>query len=234
MSTSSLAQARPLAALTEIYRESSLGERAYETLKDTIIRGGFPSGTKLTVRSVAQALGVSTTPARDAINRLIAEGALVNQGPKTVVLPELTQSALDEVTRIRIALEGLAAESAAAHASAGDIKQLEQMQKKINDALDKRGYKDVLHHNKDFHFHIYNLSNMPRLVSIIEAMWLRIGPSLHDLYPDFQVSRKGVSNHQRAIKALRERDAAGARAAIETDIRDGYQSISRVLKSAGK
>ena len=76
-----------LALLAPLDRRNSLGELAYESLKDTIIRGQFAPGAKLTVRSVAQALGVSTTPARDAINRLIGEGALANLGPKTVVVP---------------------------------------------------------------------------------------------------------------------------------------------------
>jgi hypothetical protein len=58
-------------------------------------------GTKLTVRLVAQALGVSTTPVRDAIIPLIGEGALVNLGLKTVVVSVLTMVTFDEVTKIR-------------------------------------------------------------------------------------------------------------------------------------
>src|SRR5262245_11516365 len=105
------------APLVPLDRQSSLGELAYESLKETIIGGQFGPGTKLTVRSVAQALKVSTTPARDAINRLIGEGALVNLGPKTVVVPVLTMAVLDEVTKIRLALEGLAATEATPNAT---------------------------------------------------------------------------------------------------------------------
>ena len=96
--------------MVPIARQSNLGELAYTRLKAIIIRGAYPADQKLTVRSVAAALGVSTTPARDAINRLLAEGALVNEGPKTVVLPLLTREALEEITATRLALEGLASE----------------------------------------------------------------------------------------------------------------------------
>ena len=57
-----------------------LGEAAYDALKDRISRGVYRPGDKLTVRSVAETLGVSSTPARDAINRLTAENALVYAG----------------------------------------------------------------------------------------------------------------------------------------------------------
>ena len=77
---------------------------------DALMRGEFVAGTKLTLRSLSEALGVSTTPARDAVNRMIGEGALANLGPKTVVVPVLTKPALDEVTAIRLLLEGLASE----------------------------------------------------------------------------------------------------------------------------
>src|SRR5262245_49625253 len=113
--------------LAPIDRYLSLGDRAYASLKDSLIRGALRPGTKLTVRFIAQAFEVSTTPARDAITRLIGEGALVNLGPKTVVVPHLTQDVLDEVTAIRLALEGLAAENAARHLGEADLARLEAL-----------------------------------------------------------------------------------------------------------
>jgi len=218
----------PLAPLD---RQAGLGELAYSSLKESIISGQFAPGVKLTVRSVAQALGVSTTPVRDAIIRLIGEGALVNLGPKTVVVPVLTMTALDEVTKIRLALEGLAAFEATAHADEADICFLEDTQSQINKAMDGAQYANVLRLNKAFHFRLYGKSEMPRLVALIESQWLRIGPSLNDLYPDFAIHRRGVSNHQWAIRGLKDRDAATVRAAIENDLRDGYRRLSKLVQS---
>src|SRR5215831_16743382 len=122
--------------LAPIDRQISLGELAYTSLKEAIVRGQFSAGQKLTVRAVAQALGVSTTPARDAIMRLIGEGALVNAGPKTVIVPPLTKTALDEVTSIRLVLEGLAARIAAERPPKQIVDQLKALQLQINAALD--------------------------------------------------------------------------------------------------
>lgn len=217
--------------ITPVDRHESLGEQAYASLKDSLVRGALRPGMKLTVRSVADALHVSTTPARDAITRLIGEGVLVNLGPKTVVVPELTLVDLDEITAIRLALEGLAAEQAAAKVTPGDIVELERLQERINSGLDEARYTDVLDANKDFHFLIYRRSGMSRLVAVVESLWLQIGPAFNDLYPEFAESRTGVSNHLFALRGLQDGDVAAVRAAIENDIRSGYRRLSSLISS---
>ncbi|MER8824009.1 GntR family transcriptional regulator [Mesorhizobium sp. M0991] len=217
--------------LTPIERQASLGELAYASLKESIISGQFVPGSKLTVRSVAQALGVSTTPARDAIVRLTGQGALINVGPRTVVVPVLTVATLYEVTEIRLALEGLAAFEATAHIEAADVSFLEETQSRISAAMDKAQYQDVLRLNKAFHFRLYTASEMPRLLPLIESQWLRMGPSLNNLYPDFAIRRRGASNHQRAISGLKDRDPPTVRAAIENDLRDGCRRMSNLVLS---
>jgi len=211
--------------LVPLDRQTSLGELAYASLKEAIVRGEFSAGQKLTVRAVAQALGVSTTPARDAIMRLIGEGALVNAGPKTVIVPPLTKVALDEVTSIRLVLEGLAARMATESMPKESIEALKGLQLQINTALDAGNYSAVLKANKAFHFTIYDAARMPRLTAMIESLWVRIGPSLNDLYPEFATSRVGVSNHMEAIAGLETGDHARVQAAIEKDIRDGYRRL---------
>jgi DNA-binding GntR family transcriptional regulator len=213
-----------------IERQSSLGEISYGRLKDIIIRGAFPPNEKMTVRSVAAALGVSTTPARDAINRLLAEGALVNEGPKTVVLPVLTQDALEEITATRLALEGLAGERSVEAIAPADLEVLGKLQLAINGGLDIGDYREVLRANQEFHFLIYRRSNWPRLVAMIESLWLRVGPSLNELYPDFAQTRKGVSNHMAALEGLRAKSGTKVRKAIEQDIKDGYVRLSAMLR----
>ncbi|PSS59996.1 GntR family transcriptional regulator [Ensifer sp. NM-2] len=204
-----------------------LRDVAYEDLKERLIRGAFPPGHKLTVRGVAEELGLSSTPAREAINRLTQEGVLVFAGPKTVVVPSLTREALDEVTAMRLALEGLAAFRGVANATEETVTRLRSLQESINAALDRRDYVAVLASNREFHFTLYELSNMPTLVATIETLWLRTGAAFHDLYPEFAESRFGVHNHLAVIESLALGDAEGVRAAIESDIRDGYRRLRR-------
>jgi len=230
---SSLPKAPIEMPLLPLDRQTSLGELAYASLKEAIVRGEFSAGQKLTVRAVAQALSVSTTPARDAIMRLIGEGGLVNIGPKTVIVPPLTLAALDEVTSIRLVLEGLAAGLATERLAKEAVAELKALQLQINAALDEANYPAALRANKAFHFLLYEGAQMPRLMLMIESLWVRIGPSLNDLYPEFATSRVGVSNHMEAMAGLEAGDKARVQAAIEKDIRDGYRRLASHIKQQG-
>ncbi|MBO1040922.1 GntR family transcriptional regulator [Brucella pituitosa] len=205
----------------------NLGDAAYKEMKERLIRGVYRPGYKMTVRAVAEDLDVSSTPARDALNRLISDGALVYAGPKTVIVPILTNNDLREITVIRIALEGLAAELGAPIATPTLIRNLIEIQTLINNALEVNDYSAALWHNKEFHFLVYRLAGMPHLISMIEGLWLRIGPSLYNLYPEFAEEKSGVRNHEMALEALNDRDGAALRAAFESDIRDGYRRLRR-------
>lgn len=212
----------------------SLGERAYTSLKEAIAGGRFSPGQKLTVRSVAHALSVSTTPARDAIMRLIFEGALVNVGQKTLVVPTLTLAALDEVTSIRLPLERFAARVATERIAGETVEELKALQLKIAAALDAANHASALAANKAFHFLIYESAQMPLLVSIIESLWIRIGPSIRDSFPELAHFRSDLSNHMEAIAGLENHDKARVQAAIEKDIQDDYQRLLSSIRERSR
>ncbi len=147
------ARTPPKTALFPIDRHQlSLGELAYTSLKEAIVRGHFRAGQKLTVRRVAEALSISTSPARDAIMRLIGEGALANAGPKTVIVPILTLAALDEVTSIRLVLEPLAAGIAAERIAGDSVEGLKKLQAQSTSMLDATNHAATLRADKSFHF----------------------------------------------------------------------------------
>jgi DNA-binding GntR family transcriptional regulator len=215
--------------LGPIQRDRTLSEHAYDRIRQALMTGVLKPNQQVTVRAIASALDISITPARDALTCLINEGALEAVGMRTVIVPPLTPPVLDEITAIRLSLEGLAAEHADAHFSRAEVDELEALQGQLIRAMDKQNYTDVLGHNEAFHFAVYRKSELPRLVSIIESLWLRIGPSLNLLYPTFAIERHGVSNHKAMLKALRQKDGAAARAAFEKDIRDGYERLKEAV-----
>jgi DNA-binding GntR family transcriptional regulator len=226
------ADARQKEHLGPIERNKTLSEHAYDRIRRALMTGVLKPDHKVTVRAIASALDISITPAREALTRVIAEGALEAIGLKTVIVPPLTLAVLDEITAIRLSLEGLAAERAAPAFTRADVEALELIQTKLVAAMDEQDYTTVLEHNEAFHFAVYGKAGMPRLVSIIESLWLRIGPSLNLLYPTFAIERHGVSNHKTVLKALRQRDGAAARAAFENDIRDGYARLKDAVLAA--
>ncbi len=207
----------------------TLAERVYRQLKRAIRMGTFRPGQKMTNRAVASALNVSATPAREALVRLVSEDVLEMIGPKTIIVPHLSPSRYQEIATIRMALEGIAAEAAAAHVTDRFIDDLEMVHLAFVSARSNRDYVEALQMNEQFHFMIYRRSQMPRLVSIIENLWAASGPSFRLLYPKFADHRDGAQQHGDAIAGLRARDPQRVRASIEQDIRIGTSKLLAIL-----
>src|SRR5215468_7993257 len=117
-------------ASTRLARDSadtSLRTQVYESLREALTAGRFRPGQKLTFRFVADALGVSLTPVREALRRLVAEGAFEMQPNRSVRVPPMTRAKVLELRDIRMAVEGLAAEKAAANATRPHVAQLRRI-----------------------------------------------------------------------------------------------------------
>ena len=88
---------------------SSLQERVYRELRCALQQGRLTSGQQLTIRALARAVGTSEMPVREAVKRLLAEGALQQAANRSLQIVPIERARLQEMTRIRIALEGMAA-----------------------------------------------------------------------------------------------------------------------------
>jgi DNA-binding GntR family transcriptional regulator len=192
--------------------------------------GQFVPGHQLTIRPVASSLGVSFTPIRDALSRLVAEGALLSR-PRYYSVPNLTIAQAREIYDVRTMLEGKLAEKAAENATEDDIEEIKQLQDRLM-RLKSGKPQERLQLNYQFHFRLYDLANMDITRSLVETLWARIGPSLNYLYPSFSSSNDGVHRHDIAIEALESRRPSQVRKAIIEDIDASRRSIEAALKSA--
>ncbi len=202
----------------------TLRENVYRELKRTLMAGGFLPGETLTIRSLAEALGTSTMPVREALQRLVAERGLVILPNRSVQVPVLTKESFEDLTRVRLELEGFAAELAASRITQAEMDELARALRQMEMADEAEDGDDFSRGNQRFHFIIYRASRSEHLVPIIESMWLRIGPFL-----GFPLRTKGPlrklaelmqdqQHHQAAIAAFRARDGAAARKAIRGDL----------------
>ena len=122
-------------AIAPIERET-LNDRVYRELKNSIMAGAFKPGSELTLRSVAEALGTSFMPVRDAMRRLVAERALEMRPSRTIAIPILSGDEFLELRRIRVLLEGEAVALAAKKISPRQLNDLRTILKKL-DRLDR-------------------------------------------------------------------------------------------------
>lgn len=138
-------------------------------------------GEQISLRSAAEALGVSVMPVREAMQRLVAEQALELTPSRTLRVPRMTAAQFKEITTIRTNLEGLATEVAASAPGAVALRDItrwhDEFAAEMN-AASPDGSKLVTF-NKEFHFAVYAAADMPVLLQMIEALWLRIGPILN-------------------------------------------------------
>ncbi len=201
---------------------SSLQERVYRELRCALQQGRLTSGQQLTIRALARAVGTSEMPVREAVKRLLAEGALQQAANRSLQIVPIERARLQEMTRIRIALEGMAARLAVEAADKTLATILGRINSEMRMALQTRQAADVLSCNQEFHFTIYRAAESPQLFEIIEMLWLRSGPYLalayagpHDARPMFE---QATTIHDRLVKALRRRDAEMVQQSLALDI----------------
>lgn len=205
-----------MATLKQI-RNESLSGRVYEELADAIKRGVFLPGEKLKIRALAQALGTSPTPVRDAIMRLAAQGIVhLSQSSGTARIPELSWGAVEQVYAVRMQLEGMAVEASTPLLDDSAIQLLGSLQQRMISASDQRRRQQVLELNASFHFTIYEATGNGVLLDIIENLWLISGPFIN--YALKEIPSHFATHHEQIIAAIRERDSIRARQAMEADL----------------
>jgi DNA-binding GntR family transcriptional regulator len=219
-------------ALTSIILplRETLGDRVTHELRALLIAGRLVPGEKLSLRKVADALGVSMMPVREAMSRLAADGALEILPGKAVRVPVLTLRQFRELTRLRLVIEGFATGEAARRATDAGIDGIARAEAAFRQAasLDPPDTAMAVLCNRDFHFALYHCAGMPTLVEMIERLWLKAGPILNlDMRSEPARLRGGsaVQAHGELVDALRRRDPAAARLALEADITAAAQHI---------
>jgi DNA-binding GntR family transcriptional regulator len=229
-------EAKPRAARQQqqprlLERPATLAESAYERIAATLMEGGYVPGEKLATRTLAAQLGVSLTPAREAVLRLVREGALELLNARTTVVPALSPERFREIYCIRHSLEPNVAGMAAQQLSGDDVKALERSLERMSAGFRRGDYRLAFHSDGEFHFRIYEAAGMPLVVSYIRAAWLRVGPTFRLLYPGVANPEETVRIHEEAIAAAKAKDAAGLAKAIARDLARGERLLQRLVSS---
>lgn len=216
--------------LTPPPRRETLGANVLAQIKELLLTGRVMPGEQLSLRSTAEALGVSMMPVREAVYQLVADHALEVAPNRSVRVPTLNAQQFSEITEIRLQVEGYAVEQAARHMTPGLLHTLRKVNKQLAVEMGPPG-KDmgnVVELNKNLHFAIYEAASMPMLVKIIESLWLRIGPILnYDLRVGSERTENkiAVAHHTKMIDALEAGDGGSARDALHSDIRSAFDHI---------
>lgn len=209
-------------------QELPVHEQVYRQIRHAIISGRIIPGRGVTLRGLAQELGVSPMPVREAIKRLAAERALEIGANRRVYVPRMTQLKFSELIAARALLEPEAAARALPHMDTGRVDELARIDAAIDVSLVSGDVDNYVRNNYAFHFTLYRAGASDVLVPLIESLWLQFGPFMRTVYGRLGTSTL-IDQHEAAIAALRARDEARLRAAIRADILDGMDMIGKSL-----
>lgn len=202
-------------------------QRVFEALRQAIMSGGFPPGQAVTIRGLAERMGVSAMPVREALRRLVAERALTLLDNRRVRVPMMTAERFDELLAARMALETEAAARALPLIDAERQEALTAINARIDAALTQGEADEVVAENLLFHLTLYRARPQSVLLPLIESVWLQTGPFMRVALEDCPPAPGGVDFHQEALAAIAAGDAAALRRAISEDIRTGIGHLAR-------
>lgn len=202
----------------------SLAERAYKVLREQIIYAELKPGEILTESELAEYLGISKTPVRDALRALVQDGFITSMPRKGYVVRSIGLHDIKEVLQLRIILEPGIAAAAAEHITEDDlvnIRQLLDVQRK------KTNINDLAVAARNFHLRIITAAQNDRAFAILLPLFDET-TRMHHLIPqttDFLESEEEISGHEEILKAFEDKNPAAA----EKAMRDHIESVRTTM-----
>jgi len=209
----------PLEAFQPIVRQS-VNEAVYQALSNKLMHGEYRAGQVLGIQYLADALGTSTMPVREALRRLVAQQGLEPLPNGTTRVPLITEARLHDIRRARVLIEGMVTEWAGPHLGPKALAQLEQLAREITQARrTPKGIASSLEKNRLFHFTIYGAAQSPVMLALIESLWLQSGAYLRETRELLHTKEQPADQlHESTVKALRAGDFGKARQYIQEDV----------------
>lgn len=199
-------------------------DRVYRALRTQVLHGELRPGESLTLRGIGKQFDVSMTPAREAVRRLVAEGALFLSSSGRVSTPELTNERIEELASLRAMLEPELASRALPRAHFALIDRLENINHGVSQMVARQDAIGYIRLNLEFHRTLYLRAQAPAILAMTETVWLQLGPTMRELYG--RLNRKEPPYHHKLIlAALKAGDEPGLRLAVRTDVTQGLRML---------
>lgn len=217
-----------------LLRSVTKSEMVTQWLRERLAEGEWAPGATLPQIAIAEKLGVSQTPVREAIRLLAAEGLVEVSAHLSAVVPSLDWSAVSELYAMREVLEGLAVESAMRSMGQTDranlSRQMNEIQRQL-EAAARNSAPGVPALNKEFHFTLYRAARMPRLMETIVRLWALMSPHWLRTIPGRAAAQSDF--HRPILAAINEGDGPRAADAMRRHIRVASETLQSWLQEKG-
>lgn len=183
-----------------------LRDVVFENLRTAILEGDLKAGQRLMEVQLAEQLGVSRTPIREAIRKLELEGLVVMLPRKGAYVANISFKDLIDVLEIRSSLEGLAASLAAERRRDEDIDELEKVAKEFEKSVRETDIDNVLKKDVEFHEKVFLMANNKKLYQLITSLWEQVHRFRRTYVSDYEASLSLVDEHNRILQAIKDGD----------------------------
>ncbi|MGO5165004.1 MULTISPECIES: GntR family transcriptional regulator [unclassified Candidatus Paralachnospira] len=207
-----------------------LRDVVFNTLRRAILRGELVPGQRLMEIRLADQMGVSRTPVREAIRKLELEGLVVMVPRKGAEVAHISGKNLRDVLEVRRALEELAGELACERMSAEDFKKLEQANLKFASVLDSDDITVLGQADEEFHGLIYQATDNDRLVQMVNHLREQMYRYRIEHLKNKSQRTILLQEHQDIMRALAARDVEAVRRAIRAHINKQEAQIAKMIK----
>lgn len=211
-----------------------LREIVFKSLSEAIILGELQPGERLMETKLADELGVSRTPVREAIKKLEQEGLVKMTARKGAEVAPINAEDLQEVLEIRKAMETLAVELACNNATKDDIKRLRDANAAISKAIKTKDVEDIMDKDLKFHEAIQTVSRSKRLQKMLDQLRAHIYRYRYAYIRDMKNKETIVEEHTKIIDCIEEKNVRAARKEVELHIEAQEKFIMNVLQGIDK
>ena len=184
-----------------------LRDIVFENLRNAILEGDLKAGKRLMEVQLAEQLGVSRTPIREAIRKLELEGLVVMLPRKGAYVANMSFKDLIDVLEIRASLEGLAAYLASERRRDEDIIELERVAKEFERSVRETDIDNVLKNDIEFHEKIFSMANNKKLYHLINSLWEQVHRFRVTYVSNYDASLSLVDEHNKILEAIKSGDS---------------------------
>ncbi|MDF3933915.1 GntR family transcriptional regulator [Pseudomonas citronellolis] len=206
-------------------------EEAYSYLLDAICKGQYRTGDRLIAEDIANDIGMSRMPVREAFRRLAAEGLVTLRPNRGAIVSGLNLEEMREVFEMRSALEGLAIRLAVPKLNERHLSRLERLLDEMDDYRDDSA--EWVGRHRAFHEYLCSLAERPRLLRQINALYSVIEPHMRLWLQHVDKPMSAREEHAVILDALRSGDAREAERVLCEHIEGTVPSLLEFLEATG-
>lgn len=207
-----------------------LREIVFETIRNAIISGNLKPGERLMEVQVAESLGVSRTPVREAIRKLELEGLVIMLPRKGAFIADLSVKDLTEVMEIRATLEGLAAGLAAIRIDENELEELELKALKFHKLAENDDVEALIIADLELHDAIFRASRNDRLIQLNNNLREQVERFREIYHKKVNKSKETSKEHYEMVEAISNRDLDKAEKLARRHIENAERSILKMME----